>query len=76
MASARNVELTTAICLGFAAAVLVPYYLRNKVFTIAEFLEIRFRSEARLCFSGLMLFICVVTKMAFCMYAGALVFRR
>jgi solute:Na+ symporter, SSS family len=72
---AGTVELTTAICLGFAAAVLVPYYLKNKVFTIPEFLEIRYRPEARLCFSGLMLFICVVTKMAFCMYAGALVLQ-
>ncbi len=72
---AGTVELTTAICLGFAAAVLVPYYMKNKVFTIPEFLELRFRPEARLCFSGLMLFICIVTKMAFCMYAGALVLQ-
>ena len=72
---AGAVELTTAICLGFTAAVLLPYYMKNKVFTIPEFLEIRYRSEARLCFSGLMLFICVVTKMAFCMYAGALVLQ-
>ncbi len=72
---AGTVELTTAICLGFAAAVLLPHYMKNKVFTIPEFLEIRFRPEARLGFSGLMLFICVVTKMAFCMYAGALVLQ-
>ena len=72
---AGTVELTTAICLGFAAAVLLPYYMKNKVFTIPEFLELRFRPEARLCFSGLMLFICIVTKMAFCMYAGALVLQ-
>ena len=72
---AGTVELTTAICLGFAAAVLLPYYMKNRVFTIPEFLELRFRPEARLCFSGLMLFICVVTKMAFCMYAGALVLQ-
>jgi len=72
---AGTVELTTGLCLGIAAAILLPYYLKNKVFTIAEFLEIRFRPEARLCFSGLMLFICIVTKMAFCMYAGALVLQ-
>mgnify|MGYP001443574964 CR=1 FL=1 len=52
---------------------LIPYYLKNKVYTIPEFLEMRYRAEARLFFSGLMLFICVVTKMAFCLYAGALV---
>src|SRR5271157_2419304 len=72
---AGTVELTTAICLGFAAAVLLPHYLKNRVFTIPEFLELRFCSAARLCFSGLMLFICIVTKMAFCMYAGALVLQ-
>jgi SSS family solute:Na+ symporter len=72
---AGAVELTAAICLGFAAAMLLPYYIKNKVFTIPEFLELRYRSEARMCFSGLMLFICVVTKMAFCMYAGALVLQ-
>jgi SSS family solute:Na+ symporter len=72
---AGTVELTTAICLGVAAAVLLPHYLKNQVFTIPEFLELRFRPEARLCFSGLMLFICIVTKMAFCMYAGALVLQ-
>ena len=72
---AGTVELSTAICLGFAAAVLLPCYMKNKVFTIPEFLELRFRPEARMCFSGLMLFLCVVTKMAFGMYAGALVLQ-
>ena len=52
---AGTVELSTAICLGFAAAVLVPYYLKNDVFTIPEFLELRFRKEARMFFSALML---------------------
>ena len=70
---AGTVELATAIPLGFAAAVLLRYYLKNNVFTIPEFLELRYRSEARLFFSGLMLFICIVTKMAFCLYAGSLV---
>jgi solute:Na+ symporter, SSS family len=70
---AGAVELTTALCLGFAAAVLLPYYMKNRVFTIPEFLELRYGPQARLFFSGLMLFICIVTKMAFCLYAGALV---
>jgi solute:Na+ symporter, SSS family len=71
--SAGTVELTTAMCLGFAAAVLFPYYIRNQVFTIPEFLEIRYSPVARSFFSGLMLLICIMTKMAFCLYAGALV---
>ena len=70
-----TVELGTAICLGIAVAVLLPYYVKNQVFTIPEFLELRYRKEARLFFSGMMLVICVVTKMAFCLYAGALVLK-
>jgi solute:Na+ symporter, SSS family len=70
---AGAVELTTAICLGFAAAVLFPYYIRNRVFTIPEFLNLRYGSAARTAFSGLMLVICIMTKMAFTLYAGALV---
>ena len=74
--SAGTVELTTAICLGFAAAVLFPYYIRNQVFTIPEFLELRYNALARTFFSGLMLVICVMTKMAFCLYAGAIVLQN
>jgi SSS family solute:Na+ symporter len=72
---AGTVELITVVALGITAAVLLPYYIKNKVFTIPEFLELRYRSEARMCFSGLMVFICIVTKMAFTMYAGALVMQ-
>ncbi len=74
--SAGTVELTTAMCLGFGAAVLFPYYFKNRVFTIPEFLEIRYNTSARVCFSGLMLVICVMTKMAFCLFAGALVIKQ
>jgi solute:Na+ symporter, SSS family len=69
-------ELTAAISLGIATALLIPYYLKTRVFTIPEFLEIRYRKSARLFFSGWMLAICVVTKMAFCLYAGAFVLKE
>ena len=72
---AGAIELTTGICLGIASAILIPYYFKNRVFTIPEFLELRYRKEARLFFSAMMLVICVVTKMAFCLYAGALVLQ-
>lgn len=70
---AGTVELTTCICLGIACAVLFPYYLRSKVYTIPEFLELRYNRAARVFFSGLMLVICILTKLAFHLYAGALV---
>ena len=71
--SAGAVELTTCICLGIACAVLFPYYIRARVYTIPEYLELRYNRTARVFFSGLMLIICIMTKLAFHLYAGALV---
>jgi SSS family solute:Na+ symporter len=71
--SAGAVELTTCICLGVACAFLFPYYIRARVFTIPEFLELRYSRSARVFFSGLMLVICIMTKLSFHLYAGALV---
>jgi SSS family solute:Na+ symporter len=70
---AGTVELTTGLCLGFACAVLFPYYIKTKVFTIPEFLELRYNAAARTFFSALMLVICIMTKMAFTLFAGAMV---
>ncbi|MBW6502552.1 MAG: sodium/solute symporter, partial [Bacteroidales bacterium] len=71
--SAGSVELTTAITLGFACAILFPYYMKNRIYTIPEFLELRYNRHARTFFSGLMLIISVMTKLAFTLFAGALV---
>lgn len=73
--SAGTVELTTCWTLGFAVVFLFPFYIRNKVFTTPEFLETRYHPAARVLFSGLMLAISITTKMAFHLYAGALVLR-
>lgn len=71
--AAGSVELTCAITLGFACSVLFPYYMKNKIFTIPEFLELRYSRRARSLFSGLMLVISIMTKLAFTLFAGALV---
>jgi len=71
--SAGSVELTCAITLGFACAILFPHYMKNKIYTIPEFLEIRYNRRARTFFSGLMLIISIMTKLAFTLFAGALV---
>jgi SSS family solute:Na+ symporter len=47
--------------------------MKNKLFTIPEFLEIRYSRRARTFFSGLMLIISIMTKLAFTLFAGALV---
>jgi len=71
--SAGLVELTTVITLGVGCAILFPYYMKNKLYTIPEFLEIRYSRRARTFFSGLMLVISIMTKLAFTLFAGALV---
>ena len=71
--SAGSVELTTAITLGFACAILYPYYMKNRIYTIPEFLEMRYNRRARTFFSALMLIISIMTKLAFTLFAGALV---
>ena len=73
--SAGSVELTCAITLGFGCAILFPYYIKNKIYTIPEFLEIRYNRRARTFFSGLMLVISIMTKLAFTLFAGALVLK-
>jgi len=71
--SAGLVELTMPITLGFSCAILLPYYMKNRIFTIPEFLELRYNRHARTFFSGLMLIISIMTKLAFTLFAGALV---
>ena len=71
--AAGHVEIMTVIPLGIAAAILFPYYMKNKIFTIPEFLELRFTKQARTVFSAYMLIISVMTKLAFTIFAGALV---
>ena len=71
--SAGLVELTTVITLGFSCALLFPAYFKNKLYTIPEFLELRYHRHARTFFSGLMLIISIMTKLAFTLFAGALV---
>ncbi|HUX95626.1 MAG TPA: sodium/solute symporter [Bacteroidales bacterium] len=71
--SAGLVELTMPITIGFSCAILFPYYLKNRIYTIPEFLEIRYNRRARTFFSGLMLLISIMTKLAFTLFAGALV---
>ena len=73
--AAGSVELTTVITLGVACSILFPYYIKNRIYTIPEFLELRYNRRARTFFSGLMLIISIMTKLAFTIFAGALVFN-
>jgi len=63
-----------AWCLLVLAWVLVPFYMRSKVFTMPEFLERRFSPRARTVLSAISLVAYVLTKLAVGVYAGGMVF--
>lgn len=63
-----------AWCLLVLGWIMVPFYLRSKVFTMPEFLERRFSPIARTVLSGISLVAYVLTKIAVGIFAGGIVF--
>src|SRR3954466_7548265 len=64
-----------AWCLLVLGWVMVPFYMRSKVFTMPEFLERRFSPKARTVLSIISLIAYILTKIAVGIYAGGVVFR-
>ncbi|MGK9367849.1 sodium:solute symporter [Melioribacter sp. Ez-97] len=63
-----------AWCLLVLGWVMVPFYLRSRVYTMPEFLERRFSPTARTVLSGISLVAYVLTKIAVGVFAGGIVF--
>ena len=63
-----------AWCLLVLAWVMIPFYVRSKVFTMPEFLERRFSPAARTVLSVISLVAYVLTKIAVGIFAGGVVF--
>jgi solute:Na+ symporter, SSS family len=63
-----------AWCLLVLGWIMVPFYIRSKVFTMPEFLEKRFSPLARTILSGISLVAYVLTKIAVGIFAGGIVF--
>ena len=63
-----------AWCLLVLGWVMVPFYMRSKVFTIPEFLERRFTPAARTLLSLISLVAYVLTKIAVGIFANSVVF--
>jgi len=63
-----------AWCLLVLGWVMVPFYMRSKVFTMPEFLERRFSPTARTLLSLISLVAYVLTKIAVGIFAGGVVF--
>src|SRR6186713_3751386 len=64
-----------AWCLLVLGWVLVPFYMRSRVYTMPEFLERRFSPTARWVLSLISLVAYVLTKMAVGIFAGGVVFQ-
>ncbi|HEY4611864.1 MAG TPA: sodium:solute symporter [Bacteroidota bacterium] len=63
-----------AWCLLVLGWVMVPFYIRSRVFTMPEFLERRFSATARWVLSLISLVAYVLTKIAVGIFAGGVVF--
>lgn len=63
-----------AWCLLVLGWVMVPFYMRSKVFTMPEFLERRFSSASRTFLSVISLVAYILTKIAVGIFAGGVVF--
>jgi len=63
-----------AWCLLVLAWVMVPFYIRSRVFTMPEFLERRFSPAGRWLLSLISLVAYVLTKIAVGIFAGGIVF--
>lgn len=68
-------EWGSAIPLIVLAFVFVPLYLKSKITTIPEFLELRFDRRSRIFFSVLTIVASIVIDTAGSLYAGALVIK-
>ncbi len=63
-----------AWCLLILGWVMVPFYMRSKVYTMPEFLERRFSPSARTFLSVVSLVAYILTKIAVGIFAGGVVF--
>jgi len=67
-------EWVAVFCLVPLVVLFLPFYIRNKIFTVPEFLEKRFSRGVRLFFSGFMVVLSVFTKISVSLWASSLVF--
>ncbi|WP_372639275.1 sodium/solute symporter, partial [Fodinibius sp.] len=73
--SVFNYEWTGAIMLVIFALFIAPYYIRNRLTTMPEFLERRFDHRSRFYFSVISILINVLIDIAGALYAGSLFLR-
>ena len=67
-------EWIAVFCLVPLILIFLPLYIRTRIYTVPEFLEKRFDPNVRLLFSGFMLAMSIVAKIAISLWAAAIVF--
>jgi SSS family solute:Na+ symporter len=67
-------EWSAVFCLVPLIALFLPFYIKNLIFTVPEFLEKRYGPGVRLFFSGFMVMLSVLTKISISLWASSLVF--
>lgn len=70
-----NFEIMAALILILLGWIFVPFYLRTGVFTMPEFLELRYSKACRNYLSVVSLLAYILTKISLIIFAGALVFE-
>lgn len=67
-------EWMAVFCLAPLVFLFLPFYIRNKIYTVPEFLERRFNSNVRLIFSAFMMVLSVLAKISISLWASSIVF--
>lgn len=70
-----NFEILAALILILLGWIFVPFYLRTGVYTMPEFLELRYSRACRNYLSVVSVLAYVLTKISLIIFAGALVFE-
>lgn len=68
-------EWMAVFCLLPLILLFLPFYLKNQIFTVPEFLERRYSPGVRSILSALMVVLSVLTKVSISLWASALVFH-
>ena len=69
-------EWSAVFCLVPLIALFLPFYIKNRIYTVPEFLEKRYGTGVRLFFSGFMVILSVLTKISISLWASSLVFSN
>jgi SSS family solute:Na+ symporter len=72
--AAGGFEWMAVFCLAPLVFLFLPFYIRNKIYTVPEFLEKRFNSSVRLTFSAFMMVLSVLAKISISLWASSIVF--